>query len=125
LEEALRALLIGYAPLTALVSTRMVWNHLPQDTTRPAVVMFKISGAAGYTTEGPDGLESSRVQIDVQALTVSSMWAIRDVIIAKLSGHKDSTFRGIFLLSERQSSEKPGTDLYHIVSMDFEVWASA
>lgn len=129
MEEAFRALLTGYAPLTDLVAQRIVWNHLPQDTTRPAVVMFKISGAPGHTMQGSDGLEGARVQIDVQALALNgvanSAWAIKRAIIAKLDGYRDATFGGIFLESERQSSGKPGTVLYHLVSMDFAVWASA
>jgi len=126
LESALRALLASYAPLTALVggsgTPRIVWNHLPQETTDPAVVLYKVSGARGHTFEAPDRLSQNVVQIDVRALTVNSMWAVRDAIVAKLDGHRDTAFRGIFLRSERQTSEKPGTVLYHRASLDFEVW---
>ena len=126
MESSLRALLTGCAPLTALVSTRIVWNHLPQDTTRPAVALYRITGAEGLAHDGPDGLASHIVQIDVQALTVTSMWAIRDAIIAKLHGYKDSTFRLIRHDSEDQSSEElAGGSLIHRARLDFTVWATA
>lgn len=131
MESALRALLVGYAPLTGLVggatTPRIVWNHLPQATVRPAVVLFKITGAEGLTHGGPDGLSGNIVQIDVQALTVTSMWAIRDAIIAKLHGYSDATFGLIRHDSERQSAEElaGAGSLIHRASLDFTVWAAA
>lgn len=131
MESALRALLVGYAPLTSLVggstTPRIVWNHLPQATVRPAVVLYKITGAEGLTHGGPDGLASNIVQIDVQAITVTSMWAIRDAIIAKLHGYKDATFGLIRHDGERQSAEElaGAGSLIHRSSLDFTVWATA
>jgi hypothetical protein len=122
LEEALRALLTGYAPLTALVAQRIYWNAIPQDAVDPCVVLYKITGAPGYHMQGSDDLEAGIVQIDVRAINTTSMWAVARAIRAKLSGHKDSNFDGIFLRSERQTSEKPATVLYHRASMDFDVW---
>ena len=127
MEAALRTLIIGYAPLTALVpAARIVWNHLPQATTRPAIVLYKVSGAPGITMQGSDGLTGSIVQIDVQALTVISMWAIRDQLLALLHGHLDDDFPGIFLSSERQDSDTlaAGT-LVHRASLDFNIWSQA
>lgn len=131
MEAALRALLVGYAPLANLVggpsAPRIVWNHLPQATARPAIVLYKVSGAPGITMQGSDGLTGSIVQIDVQALTVTSMWAIRDQVLALLHGYRDATFPGIFANSERQDSDKlTGTDtLVHRASLDFDVWAAS
>jgi hypothetical protein len=125
MEEALRALLIGYAPLTALVSQRIYWNAIPQDAADPCVVLYKISGGEGHHLQGPDGLFSGTVQIDVRAVTVSSMWAISRAIRAKLDGYSDANFRGVFHRNDRQSSEKPGTVLYHRSSQDFDVFYSA
>lgn len=127
MEAALRALLTGYAPLTALVpGARIVWNHLPQATTRPAIVLFRVAGTPGITMQGSDGLTGATVQIDVQALTVTSMWAVRDALVARLHGHRDATFRGIFQQSERQTSEElTGGGLVHRASLDFAVWATA
>lgn len=128
MEAALRALLIGHAPLIALVpAARIVWNHLPQATTRPAIVLYKITGTPGITMQGSDGLASNIVQIDVQALNVTDMWAIRNQVMGLLHGYRDGTFKGIFANGgDRQSSEElTGVGLIHRASMDFNVWASA
>lgn len=127
MQAAFRTLLTGDAPFAALVSTRIYWNALPQAVTRPAVVMFLVTGAEGLAHDGPDGLASYIVQVDVQALTVTSMWAIRDAIVAKLHGYKDSTFRLIRHDSERQSAEElaGAGSLIHRASLDFTVWATA
>lgn len=126
MEQALRALLVGHAPLTALVGQRVVWNHLPQATQRPAIVLYRITGAPGIHMQGSDNLTNATVQIDVQALSVTSMWQVRDVLVTLLHGHKDATFQGIFMLTERQDSDKLiGTDtLVHRASLDFDVWAA-
>jgi hypothetical protein len=125
MEAALRALLTGAGSLTDLVpASRIVWNHLPQATTRPAIVLYRINGAQGLTMRGGDGLTESIVQIDVQALSVSSMWAIRDQLVELLHGHRDETFQAIFQESERQTGEdQTGGGLIHRASLDFTVWS--
>lgn len=125
MESALRGLLTGYSPLTALVSTRIFWNAIPQDTPDPCVVLYKIAGAPHHTYQGPTDLEPSIVQIDVRAVTVTSMWAVRDAIMACLDGYKGGSFQAVLSTSERQSSEKPGTVLYHRSSLDFDVFYAA
>jgi hypothetical protein len=125
MEAQLRALLTGYAPLTALVVQRIFWNYIPQDASDPNVVLYKINGSPSYTMQGAVNLTGNIVQINVRALTVTSMWAVRDAIIAKLSGHRDAAFAGVFLSAERQDSEKPGTTLYHMAQLDFDVWHHA
>lgn len=126
MEEALRAILIAHAPLTALVAQRIIWNHLPQKTTRPAVVLYRIAGGPGLTMQGSDGLTGATVQIDVQALSVTSMWAIRDVLVSLLHTYSDTTFQLIRLASEDQDSDElAGADsLVHRARLDFDLWAN-
>lgn len=134
MQAALRALLVGYAPLTDLVATRVYWNAIPQDAIDPCVVLYRVAGAPGHHTQGSDHLDDATVQIDVRTKAAASgdtavkqMWAIRDSIIDCLDGYRgqkqQTLFRGIFLRSQRQTSEKPGTVLYHRCSLDFEVWS--
>ncbi|MDB5540527.1 MAG: hypothetical protein JWQ89_2254 [Devosia sp.] len=128
MEAALRSLLIGHAPLTALVpAARIVWNHLPQDTPNPAIVLYRISGGPGIHMQGSDRLTNATVQIDVRAETVASMWAVRDALVALLHGYRGVqgtvSFRGIFLIGDRQDSDKPGTVLLHRSSTDWDVWS--
>jgi hypothetical protein len=127
MQSELRALLANDATLAALVSTRIYWNHIPQDATDPCVVMYLITGAPGVHTQGSDRLTSSIVQINVRATTVASMVSVRNAIVAKLhafSGTQGNiVFQGIFLRDERQDSEKPDTTLYHTSQLDFDVWS--
>lgn len=125
MEAALRALLVGYAPLTALVGTRIFWSAYPQGAADPAVRLTKVAGAPGYHMQGSDGLTDSIVQIDVRATTVTGMWAVRDAIVGKLDGYRDSNFRGVFLTSERQRVDEATLGLYHMAQLDFDVWFRA
>lgn len=122
MESALRALLVGHAPLTALVGTRIYWNAYPQGVDDPAIRLTKITGAEGHTFEGRDGLQEAIVQIDVRATSVTGMWTVRDAIIGRLDGYRDSSFRGIFLTSERQRVDAATLGLYHMAQLDFDVW---
>ena len=129
MEESLRALLTGHAPLVALVDQRIYWNTIAQSAGNPAVVMFFISGGPGYHMQGSDGLVSARVQIDVRDTTLTVAWAAARVIKALLSGYRGTVtatdFRGIFLLSERQYFDKDSNsaEAFHVVSLDFDVWS--
>jgi len=127
MEAALRALLVGDTTLAGLVDAdSIVWNHLPQATRRPAIALYRISGGPGIHMLGSDRLENGRVQLDIQALSVASMWAIRDAVLALMHGYRDEEFRGIFLLNQQQSDEKLTDNiLIHRCRMDFDVWARA
>jgi hypothetical protein len=127
MEALLRALIVGNAGMIALVApSSVVWSHLPQTTPRPAIVLYRISGAPGLHMQGSDNLLNATVQIDIQATTVASMWEIRDELVDLLHAHSDDSLRLISMNSERQSSELLGTNtLIHKCSMDFDVWARA
>jgi hypothetical protein len=126
MEVALRALLVAYAPLTALVGSRITWNEIPQGAADPNVSLFNILPGASYTYAGPSSLRGALVQINVRAQSFASAVAVRDAIEARLSGFKGAQggveFGGIFLRSVRSAKEKPTTVEYHTFQMDFEVW---
>lgn len=125
MESALRALLAGYAPLVALVGTRIAWNTIGQAWADPNVTLFKITGQPGYHMAGPDGLDASIVQVNVRALSYDSMIAVRNAIVACLSGHSGVQgafeFVGIFVTGERQNFEKVDTATYHTAQIDVDV----
>lgn len=123
-------LLLGNSPLTALVSTRIHWNELPQGTTSPAIVMYRIDGVPDYHMSGPSGLVASRVQIDIRAEKPLSAVGVRDALETLLSGYTgtqgSTEFVGIFKQSERSRPDRPGqTKTYHLISSDFDVWHCA
>jgi len=126
MEAAIRALLYNSAALVALVpATSIVWNHLPQEKPRPAIVLYRITGAPGIHMQGSDGLLNATVQIDIQATTVASMWAIRDALLSLLHAHHDTNLRVIVAQGERQSQEELAGKPIHRCSMDFDVWYRA
>lgn len=67
LEEALYRRMSTYAELTALVSTRIYPNTIPQDATLPAVSYQKISSTSFLTQSGPSGWARSTIQISIAA----------------------------------------------------------
>lgn len=132
MEAEFRSLLSGDADIAALVGARIYPNTVPQNATDPCVAIYKISSVTGVHMGGSDRLTTSTFQIDIRtsatvsgATPVDQMYAIRDAIVAKLhcfNGIVDNVwFQGIFLNNERQTSEKPGTVLYHRCSLDFNV----
>ena len=128
MEVALRALLAAYAPLAALVGTRITWNEIPQGAADPNVSLFNVVPGVSYTYAGPSTLRGALVQINIRALTYASAVAVRDALEARLSGFSGVQgaveFGGIFLRDTRSATEKPGATLYHTIQMDFEVWHS-
>lgn len=110
--------------------TRIAWNSIGQSWADPNVVIYRVAGGVpGYTMDGPDGLVSTVVQINIRAVKYSDMIALRDAIAALLSGYTgtkgDTEFLGIFHRSERQVIEKPGDVLYQTCQLDFDVWSRA
>lgn len=126
MESQLRALLIAYAPLTALVSTRVVWNEIPQASADPNVSLFSIDPGTSYTYQGPSDLNGELIQINVRALTFASMINVRNALLARLSGFKGTQgsveFGGIFYRGIRTGTEKPSSVLYHYCQLSLEVW---
>lgn len=135
MEADLRNIIVGVGAITALVpATAIRWNLIPQGTTGPAVVLWRIDGIPGLTMNGPDGLTESRVQIDVRApdpnnaegAGYSAAYAIASQIKATLHGYAGvqgtTQFQMISMLAERQSSDRTDTTLFHRFSIDFAVW---
>lgn len=127
MEEQLRALLTGHAPLAALVGQRIFWDEIPQGTQRPCVVMYVVSSIPGYHMQGEDALNQVRVQLDCQATTTASKWAVARAVNARLSGFKGAQggvyFNGIFRTLDRDKSAPDTTDnTLKVRQMDFEIW---
>lgn len=128
MESDLRALLLSHAPLTALVGTRIYWDEIPQTAQRPCIVMYLVSGLTDYHTQGPDGLNTTRVQFDCQSLLSTEKWAIGRALESALSGYRGvvggTNFQGMFKSLERDKNERPATPdaTYRVRQLDFEIW---
>lgn len=78
LDAALYTRATGFAGLTALVSTRLYPDRLPQNPTLPAVVYSRVSGDHGECMESADGLGEARFNFTAWATTKASAIAIRE-----------------------------------------------
>lgn len=130
MEEQFRALLTGHAPLTALVGQRIYWDEIPQSASRPCVVMHVVSSTPTYHMKGEDGLRSCRVQIDCQATTIASKWAVARAVEGLLSGYRGVVngveFSGIFKSLDRDKTERTTPDdTIKIRQQDYEIWAKS
>ncbi|WP_332717343.1 tail completion protein gp17 [Pelagibacterium mangrovi] len=135
MEADFRSLIVSASAITALVPASDIrLNFIPQGASAKAVAIYRVSGVPGYVMDGPDGLEESRIQVDVRCSDpknapgsgYSAAFAIAAQIKALLSGFKGTIggtqFQMIGILAERQSSEDTDTAFYHRFSIDFQVW---
>ncbi len=129
MEEAVTSILLGDAPLAALVGTRIHWLYTPQDVeVFPYVNLQKVSGGAGYNMTAPDGLHTSRLQADTWAETYGSAKAVSRVVLAALSAFSGTVagtvVQGVFLDNERdlRGDDVGAVTRLHRVSQDFIVW---
>ena len=84
MESDLRALLVAYAPLTALVSTRIAADRIEQGAIRPFVVFTRTGTEPIQTLDG--AVLANKASFDVQcwADTRTSAESVADAIQAAL-----------------------------------------
>lgn len=135
MEEALVSLMLADAPLAALVGTRINWNVFPQGIASPAIRLARVGGAVGMHMRGADGLDGALVQIDVRvrapdgndAAGALAAKAAGRAVSALLTGYRGThagiDFAGVFPSAERMSAEKIESEVFHLVSLDFDIWS--
>jgi hypothetical protein len=94
MEEALIALLKANGPLTALLGDNIYWVDRFQGSGLPALTLTRITGVRGYVMTGADGMVTSRIQCDCDALTYATAKAIARALRDALSG-LSGTFSGV------------------------------
>lgn len=68
MQGALTTLLLGDAPLMALITTRVHWMRLPETVKgRPYINLQVVSGPVTYTLDGENDWKNTRVQADIWA----------------------------------------------------------
>lgn len=120
MQREFRALLIGSAPVVALIAAQAIaWGAPMQGTRPPTIALHLIDNADGLTMRGPDGLWQGRVQVDAYGLSYGETRAVADAVIATLHGFRGGGFRGIFLAQQRDSHEAGASDRPFRISIDF------
>jgi hypothetical protein len=107
LEEVIVNQLRAYAPLTALVGTRIYPSTYPQNATLPVVIYQQTSRLPEYSHDGACGAEESRFQISSVAPSYSIARQTADAIRGALKPWEDHqdvqsgiTIGGVFMEDE-------------------------
>lgn len=127
MEEAVTALLLADAGLTALVGNRIHWMRLPQSVEgMPYVNLQTVSGIRDYHMGGPSGLTQHRLQVDAWGASYGSAKAAARAAAAVLSGHRGTTLRGGFIDSERDFADADSGDVNRLfrTSFDIMIWSA-
>jgi hypothetical protein len=124
LEEALKAQLVGYAELNALISGRVYPLVLSENATLPAVTYQRISTSA-LRHRNVASLGRVRFQVDGWTLKYSEAVSLRTHIRAALEGwQRDSLPRvDVALLEDDRDLREPATGRYR-ASLDFMLLAT-
>ncbi len=87
-EDAVVARLLSLADVTALVSTRVYLDKLPQSPTYPCVLVQQVSEPEDYHLRGGSATKTSRVQVDAFAREVSGVnpYALASAVAAAVHG---------------------------------------
>lgn len=135
MKAALISLMLTDATVAAQLGVRINWGVFPQGISSPAARLSRIGGAVGYHMAGADGLDGAQVQIDVRGKSPDGNDAAgfkiadeaAETVKALLSGyrgvHAGLRFGGVFLTAERTYAEKADTEVFHVVSLDFDIWS--
>lgn len=91
IEAALYTRLQAVSALTALVSTRIYKNRLPEGAARPCIVYQRISATRERVLSGPLYGCTPRYQFDVFANTRDSMEAVRKQLRLALDGYSGTS----------------------------------
>ena len=95
------ALLLADSAIAGRFGTRIHWVERPQGSGLPAAVLYIVSEVNKYTTQAPDRLVMTRVQIDVFADTYADADQAFRVLKAKLNGYRgvsgSTEFAGVFI----------------------------
>jgi len=96
IEAGLVYKLTNTAGITALVSTRVYLETIPQGATLPCITYQRISTPrlTAHDTSGSAGTASPRFQFDAWATTYASARAIADALRAALNGYKGTITSG-------------------------------
>lgn len=115
MKQEIRALISG------AVSAPVDWGSRPQGAPYPGVVLTTASGRSGHTFDGPDGMSSSRIQVDVYAERYGEAETLARQIRAALDGYRGGVILGTFRQGERDSRENGEASKPFRISQDFEV----
>lgn len=135
MEEDFTGLLLATSGITNLLQKdgsnipAINWNTRRQEVGSPAIVLHLIDSIPEYADDGEAGLFSSRVQVDVWAMTFREAMEASRAVKTRVSGVKetagDTEFQGIYIEDEQTSfEESTAGERLHRVRLDLLVMHS-
>lgn len=130
-EADFRTFLLGSGALAAAVGPRVVWGELPDGDARPIVCLWTTTSYPDVTMDGPNGLDSRRIQIDCWGMTLEQAKALDEAIRIRVAGFRGTVggtdFKGIFIVNrseERSPAIGAPAQRYFGARLDVVVWFS-
>lgn len=117
---AVRHTLVNDGSVSGLVGTRIYQGKAPTNAATPYIVLHLISDPRGMTHDGPDGLNTMRVQADTVASSIETAQELGAYTRIALNGLNGSTLgpdsnqeiRGLRLVDERGPTWDGQAELY-------------
>lgn len=130
IRPALRAFLLGDGALSTIVGGARVYPvKMPQGVTAASLVYNLISEVGDVHNAGPDGLCSTRIQVDAYATTADAAMTLANEVKDRLFGYRGTMgtggtaveVQGIFLGGTGRTEFDDAAQM-HRVGRDFLVW---
>lgn len=123
-EEAFLARLKADAEIARLTGGRIYWVDRPQDKPLPAVVLTLIGGAKAMTMAGAQGLQRTRVQVDVLASSYAVASAIEQAVTTAAEGraqHSGFQFLQAQVFGPFDRGERTSSGFVHRKQVDLDI----
>jgi hypothetical protein len=125
IHNAIYTRLTNFAGLQALVSTRIYYNHAPQQATYPCVIFTRITTRHVQDYQGKGGLGDSIFQIDSLGLEKNTLESIAEQVRLALQGYAATVLGvrlyGIEFFEDLDAPYDPDALLLR-VAQRFRVW---
>lgn len=129
LHRALYAYLSLYAPLQALIHTRLYPSVAPSSAVLPYVTVQRLGVGSHYHMQGVSATFDTAVQVDCWALQAGEAKRVAETIRGALDAYSgtmdDLDIDGVFVEAEVDLAEfaEDGSErVYHRVSLTLTVW---
>ena len=129
MPEDLRTFIRGTTTVTALVGTRVHYNHLPQESDYPHLWYRVTSDNEDLTFDAVGGQHEALLDLECAAKTESEVQALADVVKPRLHGYRGTlgniNAQGIFV-SDKDDDYQPFSNLsdegVHVIAFGLRAW---
>lgn len=101
MPQDLRSFIIGSTAVTAQISTRCHYNHIPMNSAKPYVWFRVTEDNEPLCMDGTGGMHQSLVDLECSGLTEESVQAVADAVKDRLHGYKGTlgsiSAKGVFV----------------------------